>query len=200
MLKNIVFDIGNVLIDYQPKKFLKARYGENNLADQLFRFVYAGPEWVELDRGSITLCDAADSICRKSGLPFDTVFDALFNWVTEAGEITGTTGLLPKFEEKGFHLYYLSNFHNAASRYIFEKYRFFKLFSGGIFSCDVKLLKPDPTIYRALSKKYGLEPTETLFVDDTAGNVKAAEKLGWYGHPFQNAHELNDYVNTLARN
>lgn len=197
MLKNVVFDIGNVLIEYKPQEFLRMRYGEDPSVGDLYKSVFCGPEWVELDRGTVLLSEAAGSISRKSTLPYDKVLDALCNWVAYAKEMTETTTLIPALIEKGLRIYYLSNFHSAASRYVFEKFAFFRGFDGGVFSCDCKLLKPDSAIYEKLAGQYGLIPDETLFIDDTPQNARAAEALGWNALVFSGAGELAKKLNTF---
>lgn len=190
MNKNIVFDIGNVLIKYKPMEFLCQRHASKETVDSLYQWVYRGPEWIELDRGTILISEAAKSICVKSGLPEEWVTDALCNWVAFSEEISRTTHLIPELKHKGYHLYFLSNFHCAASRYAFEKFEFFRHFDGGVFSCDVKLLKPELAIYRTLAEKYRLNAAETVFVDDMPENIAAAQELGWKGICFGEDTEL----------
>jgi putative hydrolase of the HAD superfamily len=89
--------------------------------------------------------------------------------------------LLPGLRKQGYRLYYLSNFPLDVFEEIKNDYYFFRHFDGGIISSEVKFSKPDIRIYEILIRKYGLIPSETLFIDDIEENVRAAESAGMKG-------------------
>jgi putative hydrolase of the HAD superfamily len=84
-------------------------------------------------------------------------------------------------------LYYLSNMPVDYARVLEREFAFVRQFDGGVFSGDVKHIKPEPAIYELLQQRYALVPEHTLFIDDLLGNVKAAQALGWSGLVFHDA-------------
>ena len=172
-IKNIIFDLGNVLINFNPKEYT------NN--EKLLKEVFASPEWLMLDRGTLTYEEAKEIF--KKRIPEETekineLFDSkFFELLTPIKE---NTELLPQLKEK-YDLYILSNFHKDAFEEIYEKYDFFKCFKGKVVSCYYHLLKPEKEIYEEILNKYSLKPEETVFIDDMKVNIDAAEKLGIKG-------------------
>lgn len=195
---NFIFDIGNVLIDYKPERFLESLYGDEALRARLLELIFGGREWVELDRGTLTQQQACESVCRRAPELAGHIRAAMSRLTEMFTPISETAALLPDVRAAGHGLYYLSNYHTAFSRYILGKYDFFRLFDGGVFSCDVHLLKPDPAIYRRLLADCALEPGSCVFFDDTPANVDAARALGMTGVVFTGARDVADRLAACA--
>ena len=87
-------------------------------------------------------------------------------------------------------MYFLSNMPMPYARVLEQRHAFLKNFDGGIFSGDVKLIKPDPAIYELLESRYLLDPGHTLFIDDLKSNVEAAKKRGWHGIHFESTAQM----------
>ena len=147
-----------------------------------------------LDEGTITPEQACSNFCAKepeySGL-FVKVMDKIPEMFTPKQK---SIDLLPKIKNLGHKLYYLSNFHKGLSEYILDKYSFFKLFDGGVFSCDVHILKPSSEIYQYLLDKYCLKAKDCIFFDDTNENAAAAEKIGIKGVLFSDAGQIKEFI------
>ena len=165
MIKNIVFDLGNVLIGFHPKKFTRENV-EEKYQDKFFEIVFRGQEWKALDRGTLTYEEAIEIFteklpeCEKS---IRKLFDENIYECLEP--IEKNIALLPKLKEN-YNLYIISNFHLKAFENIYEKWDFFKLFDGKIISAHHKLMKPEPEIYQLLLDTYSLKANECLFIDD----------------------------------
>lgn len=190
MIKNIIFDIGNVLLHFKPEKYLEETVTNRDIAQGILKAVFLSNEWVELDRGSITLEEAVDCICKKNPDISDGVRQCMGNYFNMFTPIIETVEILGNLKKIGYKLFYLSNFHLKAFNYVFEKYDFFKYFDGGIVSSKVLLLKPQKEIYERLVSEYGLIAGETLFVDDTWENIKGAEVIGLQTLHYKNADGL----------
>lgn len=194
MLKNIVFDLGNVLLSCKLEKYLDETLENKSLVNRLCEAVFNSREWIELDRGSISLEEAVNRMCEKNtGISADIrafmkYYHNLFTPIFE------TVEMLEILKRNGFRLYYLSNFHLKAFAHISVKYDFFAFFDGGIVSSHVNLLKPQEEIYKMLISRYGLVASETLFVDDTLENIKTAESLGFKTLHFKDANGLIDAI------
>jgi FMN phosphatase YigB (HAD superfamily) len=181
MIKNIVFDLGNVLISFRPSEFFDKKNYPENIKATILADIFGSKEWGMLDNGEICTTEAIDAITLKSSLNRDEIAH-IFNLRTELMfPLDKNVRLLPGLKERGFGLYYLSNFPIEVFEEIKTGYYFFKYFDGGIISSEVKYSKPDKRIYEILMEKYSLTPSECLFIDDLEINVKGAEATGMKG-------------------
>lgn len=189
MIKNIIFDLGNVLIDFQPEKYLLSTGLDNSEVKFILKEIYQSDEWVELDRGTLTRDEALQKIYSRNP-NYKRLLENNSNFMPVLSPIEENTSLLEALKERGYHLYYLTNYHDDLFEKCFEAYNFFHHFEGGVVSAHVKLIKPQPEIYRTLLEKYDLNPTECLFIDDSEQNTIAAESLGISTIHLDNQKEL----------
>ena len=178
-IKNIVFDVGNVLISFRPGEFHSNRGVSEEKTALYLNDIYHSKEWQMIDRGVMTVPEAIKSIAGKSSLTeqeiaaiFDLLEEVLFP-LDENGK------LLKGLKKAGYRLYYLSNFPQEMFERVRKKNGFFSNFDGGILSATVRMLKPEPEIYRELIREYALTPAETLFIDDLLHNIEAARAEGF---------------------
>jgi epoxide hydrolase-like predicted phosphatase len=181
MIKNIIFDLGNVLISFRPSEYLDKNNYPESYKSIILSDIFRSKEWLMLDNGEITTTEAIDSISGRSSLKREEIAH-IFNLRTDIFfPIDSNVKLLPGLQKRGFRLYYLSNFPLDVFEEIKNGYYFFRYFDGGIISSEVKISKPDNRIYEILFENYLLKAEESLFIDDTEINVKAAEALGMKG-------------------
>jgi putative hydrolase of the HAD superfamily len=119
----------------------------------------------------------------------DWFFD---NWMKMLTPIEENIYILKSLKQKGYWLYFLSNFIKEAYIYVEGKYDFFKYFSGGILSCYVHHLKPEPEIYKALIGKYEIKPEESIFIDDHIDFLKKAKEFGFETIHYQSSTNLKN--------
>jgi FMN phosphatase YigB (HAD superfamily) len=181
MIKNIVFDLGNVLISFKPSEFFDKKNYPANVKTTILADIFGSREWSLLDSGEITTQEAIDAIALRSTLKKEEI-EHVFNLRTELlYPIDENIRVLPDLKKRGFRLFYLSNFPGDIFDDIKNGYYFFKYFDGGLISAEAGVSKPDSRIYRLLLDKYNLVPEESLFIDDMEVNVKAAEGTGLRG-------------------
>ncbi|MBN2665418.1 MAG: HAD family phosphatase [Bacteroidales bacterium] len=181
MIKNIVFDLGNVLISFVPSEYLVKKNYPGNIRNTILADIFQSPEWKMLDNGNITVPEAIESIALKSSLNKEEIA-LVFNFRRDIMfPLDDNARLLPALRKQGYRLYYLSNFPLDVFEEIKNDYFFFRHFDGGIISAEVKLSKPDIRIYEYLIRQYGLNPEESLYIDDIEENVMAAEATGMMG-------------------
>ncbi|MGG7176871.1 HAD family hydrolase [Clostridium paraputrificum] len=181
MIKNIIFDLGRVVLDFEPKKYLMDKIKDEVKVNKLMKVIFAGEEWIRLDEGTITEDEAIERICAGNielEKEIRMVFD---NWYPMLTPIESTIEVINELKIKGYKLYFLSNFHEKAFKYVNEEYPVFKLFDGGIASYKEKLMKPNPEVYKLILEKYNLKAEECVFIDDVRENVEIAEKFGIKG-------------------
>ena len=197
-IKNIVFDLGRVLIKFEPKEYIEQNVPEEKRED-FYNGIFGSTEWLMLDRGTLSYEDAKKIFKERvpgAGKQIDRLFDVdLFEILQPIEE---NVKLLSKLKEK-YNLYILSNFHQPAFEHIFKKYDFFRLFDGHTVSCYYYLLKPEKEIYDTLIDKFNLIPKETVFIDDTKVNIDACEKEGIRGIHLPDYTELKQKLEEFLK-
>lgn len=198
MYKNIIFDIGNVLLSFEPKEYMKTKIKirEENI-EKLFNEIFLSEEWLMLDRGTIEEPMAIERIIERNAELSEDIKTVFKDWCSILVPIPKTVELLKSLKSKGYNIYYLSNFHDLAFKDVTNKNEFFNLFDGGVVSYEEKLLKPEEEIYKRLIERYNLIPEETIFVDDTKVNVEAAKKLGIRAFVFESPEKFEEDLRKL---
>lgn len=187
MIKNIIFDLGGVLVDWNPEGALRRMGLPEDEVKEIAKNTTFSPEWNEIDRGAIEKEKLFDVMLaripeeyRKDAASFlnEGVFDAIHSFSYSAD-------WLKSLKERGLSLYLLTNYSEWMFDYHYKnEFSFTDSIDGMVVSGKVKLLKPDRAIYEALMKKYGLKPEECVFFDDRAENVEGARKCGINGIVF----------------
>ncbi|MCR3757404.1 HAD family phosphatase [Clostridium felsineum] len=190
MIKNVVFDIGNVLLKFTPLEFLRSKYSDEKIIESLYENIFNSNEWIELDRGTITDEEATIRFCTRDPNNAEKIKEVMRTWNEMHIPVEGTSELMKKLKMKGYKIYLLSNYHLKAFKLISEKYDFIRDVDGKIISSKVKLLKPEAEIYEALTHNCGIKPEESIFIDDRVENINAAIKLGFNGIVFSDADAL----------
>lgn len=186
MYKNIVFDLGGVVFNYSPRDYLADRFFHTATENKIYNAVFGSDEWQKMDRGELSYNEAA-AIFLERGREEDVAFEVqavVDNWTEMLTTRKATINLIRLFKKKGFNVYYLSNISREILAYI-KKKDYYALFDGGVASCEVGLLKPDPEIYHQLTIQYGLLPQETIFTDDRMENAAGAFQAGITGIQFR---------------
>jgi len=181
MIRNIVFDLGNVLISFRPSEFLETRNYPPETRKKILSDIFGSPEWLLLDAGKISTPEAIETIVSKSSLKRAEI-ERIFNERTLIFHpLDNNAKILPELKKQGFRLYYLSNFPSDIFDEVKSSYGFFSHFEGGIISAHVKCSKPDLRIFRIFLDKFALKPEECFYIDDTEANVGAAISSGMKG-------------------
>lgn len=181
MIKNIVFDLGNVLISFRPSEYFDKKGYPENIKSKILTDIFASKEWRMLDSGEINTSEAIESIALTSSLKKEEIAHIFNLRIDLIFPIDQNVILLPELKKQGFRLYFLSNFPLDIFEEVKTDYYFFRYFDGGLISAEARSSKPDRQIYEILLKKYNIIPQETLYIDDLEINVKTAESLGMKG-------------------
>jgi len=181
MIKNIVFDLGNVLVSFKPAEYFDKKNYPQNIKETILADIFGSKEWLMLDNGDISTREAIECISLKSTMKKEEITH-IFNLRSDLiFPIDQNVRVLPELKKQGFRLYFLSNFPMDIFEEVKTGYYFFKYFDGGVISAEAKASKPDSRIYNILLDKYSLIPEECLFIDGLEINVKAAEETGMKG-------------------
>ncbi len=178
-IKNIIFDVGQVLIKYQPLKNLEKALQDKSLARDVYAKTFGSQDWLKLDRGLVTREELITELGQKYPELENIISESIQNWPEFLEPVPENARLLEKLSEKNYHLYYLSNFPREGFKDTQELFPYLKIFEEGVISGETGYVKPESGIYRALMEKIDLEPAVSLFIDDRQENLTAAEKFGF---------------------
>ena len=176
MLKNIVFDLGGVVVAHNEEAF-KEKLGE------FFSFVF-GPDmkcvppfWCDYDLGILTIDETAAEVAKYRNCDVAEAKANMLQAIALQEEVAPTVELIKELKAKGYKLYVLSNMSKEYIEYL-RKLPVFEYFDYQVVSCEIQLGKPNPKIYEYLLSRCELTASETIFIDDRKDNVEVAESLG----------------------
>lgn len=176
-MKNIIFDLGGVVVDWNPTKVLEQYPGDKQLIIQLFEQGFFDQWWIEFDRGTMTQPQIIEAMTTFSKRPY-TECEELVEYIKYSlVDIPESVHLIKSLADEGYNLYCLSNMSNEFYDYLKGR-TVFRYFKGQIISAHEKLVKPDEAIYRLILDRYALNAEESLFIDDLEKNVEAAARIG----------------------
>lgn len=200
MIRNIVFDLGRVLVNFESREYLKEFGYDDETVEKLNEIIFKSQEWLNCDSGTYhNNTDIAEILIEKYPDYSEMIKKVLTKeWVKMLTLKEDTAEYLKELKSRGFKIYILSNLSKESYDYN-SKYEFFKYTDGGVYSYEVKKIKPDPEIYTELLKKYNLIPEETIFIDDVKENIDAANKLKINGVIFENLDQVKKEVETLIK-
>ena len=180
MYKNIIFDFGGVVVQFNPKDFLMDHFMNKRAEGIVYELTFGSQEWQDLDRGTIT---------REEGNAAMLENAARVNRVFEVQTVIDEWPAILRTKEStvhtGYRLYYLTNIPADIMDELRQR-EWFSLFDGGVASCDVHLCKPEPAIYTTLMQTCNLAYDESIFIDDNKVNAQAAYNLGITGILYKN--------------
>ena len=186
MIKNIVFDMGNVIIRFDRDAFID-RFGVSEEDHRiLLREIFLSPEWVMMDRGTLTDEQAADILCPRVPEHLRDIARKLIGfWDRPILEVEGIEPLIEELKGKGYGIYLLSNASCRQPDY-WQRVPAARFFDGTLISYSVKLIKPMPEIYEKFFEKFSLRREECFFIDDSPANIEASLYVGMPGAVFHN--------------
>lgn len=186
MIKNIVFDMGNVLMDYNPKIPLDIFFETSEDKALILKELFNGPEWVRGDLGDIKNEERYYGVSER--VPerlHDRLKQCVDGWTVCMTPIKESKDFAQYVKNKGYKIYVLSNACNAFYDY-FPRFNKLDYFDGIVVSSDIHMIKPDLKIYEYFLNKYNLSADECLFIDDRKENIDGALRMGMKGHIFKN--------------
>ena len=199
MIKNIIFDMGNVLIKFDRSIFLDKIGASGEDRETLLREVFLSLEWSMMDRGSLTEEQAMERMCRRVPERLHKAVRALTSeWDRPILPIDGMEELVRELKAKGYHIFLISNASYRQHEY-WPLIPGYECFEDTVISADVKLIKPQPEIYLYAMYKFGIRPEESVFIDDAGPNVEGAVYSGLRGIVFHgDTGELREKLRELG--
>ncbi|HIV86916.1 MAG TPA: HAD family phosphatase [Candidatus Pygmaiobacter gallistercoris] len=198
MIRNLIFEIAGVVVDYDPQEYLRRKFNDPELEQLLYTAIFGSEEWQKLYTGSITRALAERQMLAAAG---DCRYEAqmvLDDWREMMTTRLDTVELITALRAAGYHVYYLANMAEDIYELFTRRRRFMQLFEGGIPSYSVKIKKPDPAFFQLLLDRYQLAPEETAFVDPDRESIATAQQLGLTAIPFKDAVDLQKMLAFLG--
>jgi len=189
-MKNVIFDVGGVLLDWNPGRLLEGYYADPGERAAMKAAIFLHADWLELDRGVLSESALLERIGERARRPvpelanlFEVIRDSLL-------PKQDSVALLAELAARGVPLYCLSNMPAGIFSTLRERFEFWTHFDGIVVSGLVKLVKPEAAIFEHLLNRYGLAAEESVFIDDLPANVEAAKSLGFHGILFESAEQV----------
>src|SRR5574344_165575 len=181
MIKNLIFDMGQVLVNNDYKVLLKNAVPEDEY-DKYNKIVYQSQPWLMLDNGTISTQDAIKEMQKgqddktKQKIVYIMQHSKFWRIINEK-----LVNCIKNYKKNGYKLYILSNTSFDFINYLKSFDSYLSLFDGFVFSCEEHTMKPEAKIYNILLQRYNLTPQECIFVDDKKENIDAGINLGING-------------------
>lgn len=194
----LIFDLGNVLIDFSPYSIVSSYTNDVHTIQTLVCEIFLKQEWLDLDQGIMTLREAKERILQRLDATLHVLaLDILDTWYNHLTERPYFPDLLKELKAMGYRLVLFSNaalcFHDYQNRI-----QALEHFDYKVISADLNLSKPDPAFYQVACKKAGIDPSTAFFIDDSMANIQAAQAFGidsfWYNGNFD---RLVDYFTKI---
>ena len=183
MIKNIIFDLGNVIINYNQKKIINNFTEKEEEIKYIYDEIFHAPEWTLMDLGDITNDEAIEIINKRNEFKYEKLTqEFLHEWHKKQPIHRDIVEIAKILKNNGYNLFVLSNMANQTYEY-FKNDEFFSLCTGIVISAHEHVKKPDEKVYRLLLDRYNLNAEECLFIDDddSGKNYETANKIGIKG-------------------
>lgn len=178
-MKNIVFDLGGVVFARNIKRCTQEFIDFFSFvrSERMPRF------WEEYDRGTSTFEEVTRTLADMNGCSLEKCASYLRYSIELQEPVQPTEALIRQLKQAGYRLYILSNMSREFIAYL-RTFPVYGLFEGEVVSCEEGCVKPEPRIYELLLQRFGLDPAETLFIDDRGINLEAAAAFGIHTQRF----------------
>lgn len=197
MIKNIIFDVGKVLVEYDPVEYMKIRGYTKEEQEIVLGAVFQNPLWLAADRGPIGAEELMEGFVANAPEHEDLIRDAYGHAEETIWEMPYTMEWVKGLKDRGYRLYVLSNYGEDLFKRTRDKMPFLPYMDGVVFSHECHLLKPEWEIFKYLCDTYSLLPAESVFIDDNAENIEAARKFGIHGIRFTGYEDTDSKLNAL---
>lgn len=192
MIKNIIFDIGQVLAAFRWKDYIKDLDFTKEIGERVAKATVLSPYWNELDKGEVAgevLLNKCIALDPEIELPIRKFFEDTSRIVVEYDY---SKPWILELKQQGYQIYILSNYGEDNWRHVENVFSFLPLVDGAVISYQEKSVKPEPHIYEVLLKRYDLKPQECIFIDDLVQNINGAKIFGISTVHFQNIAQAKE--------
>jgi len=196
MIRNIIFDIGGVLLDYNPKTYLDKLDIKESRRNKLNDVIFHDQRWKDCLNGFISNSELIEQLVRenleyKNEIELILSKDSLKYMLPPKQEVIE---YYKSLKRKGYKIFLCSNITKDTYNYVKDNFEIIQIADGGVFSCFENISKPNPEIYYRLIEKYNLEIEKSILIDDTKRNVMSANDIGLSGILFNNIEDIKEFL------
>ena len=199
-IKAIIFDLGGVLVDWNPRYVFDDKYFESDEKRKYFFDVICTSDWNEEQDAGRSIVEATQTLVSQHPEWESAIRDYYGRWTDMLrAPIPGTVEIFRQLKQNGkYKLYALTNWQAGLFDIALVRYNFLHWFDGRVVSGEEKTRKPFREFYQRLLDRYDLKPSEAIFIDDSLRNVKAAENLGIKSIHYQSSQQLKEELIKLG--
>lgn len=197
MIKNVIFDFGAVLFEWNPAKIVSTFTDSKNEQALLLEHVLNHPDWLSLDRGTMLMAEAIPRCAARVNLPESRMEDFFEHIQSSLHLIDETYDLVNQVLSLNFSAYFLTNMSSAFFEKLNERHGLYQLFDGGLVSGKELTIKPEAEIFELLCQRFDIDPSESLFIDDQPKNLDAAKAFGFEVFQFKSPPESCTSIRNL---
>ena len=200
IIKNIIFDLGNVIFNYNPKHIVNCLYPKNKDHEFYIEYLFNSEYWQELDAGQLSAKQVIEKLALTHNLSTEqkNIINNLIHKFTKHLILNTDMKLLFENLSASHNIFILSNFQSKPFQTLNNDHSFLNLAKGKVISADVKMKKPELGIYHYLISQYFLNPQECIFIDDLKANVETAKKLQIKCIQFKNVYQTKRELNAAG--
>ena len=195
---NVVFDLGGVVVAWRPSEIVARAFVDPDTRLLVERQIIGHPDWLELDRGALTVDAVVRRGAARTGLSEIDIREFIEGVPAALVADTSVVALVRRLHAVGHRLFCLSNMPELSMEHLERAYDFWEVFSGAVISSRVGHCKPEPAIYEHLIATYQLDPADTVFIDDVPANVAAAATFGIRTIRFENVEQCEAALRQLG--
>lgn len=198
MIKGIIFDIGGVLVDVRIKSFFEHFVRQTGFSkEQLYSMIIMGGEWDRFEKGLTTEEQLKVKIEREHGIKPELMDRMASEWRDTLKPVPEAIEIVKRLRER-YKIFALSNVDEKTTKQCLDRFGFYRHFDGVVLSWKVHMRKPERGIYEYTLKRMGLEPRETVFIDNFPLNLPTARKMGIHTILYKNTEQLKNDLKRLG--
>lgn len=198
-IKNIVFDVGNVLVRWDPTWIIANAFAPHENKQKRMQQIFKSGIWTDLNKGKYSEAEVIEEYHRQFSIDRERLAHFMATVKTSLTPLPGSFEFFNELHEAGYHLYLLTDNVREIVSYLKAQYDFWDKVKGAVVSAEIGHLKPSPEIYRHLLDTHSLVPQETVFFDDLEKNIAGAKQHGIQGVQFKNAEQAKESLLNLLK-
>lgn len=194
MLKNIIFDIGGIILEWGSKPVKKLLNKSDEKVNKISKIIYGDKRFKSCILGELSQVDYMKQLINENPEYSDDIYKILSEEYQEKvlPVIKENLEKIIELKNKGYKIYFLSNITDVSYNYLENRLKILDLIDGGVYSFKEHAKKPDKEIFNILIKRYNLNKDETIFFDDSEKNVKAGNKYGIKSYVFESIRNISE--------
>jgi len=198
-IQAILFDFGNVLLEWNPRHVYRRYFPNNEEAMEHFLQEVNFMDWnAQLDKGR-SFAEGVALLSRQFPHHADLIRAYHDNWEKSIGNhLEGTVEIMKRLKRSGYRLYGLSNWSAETFPIVRDRYEFFGLLDDIVISGEVGSIKPEPEIFKIMLDRVGKPAEQCLFIDDALANIEQARKMGFATIHFQSSEQMEEEMRKLG--